>query len=437
MPSRAPTSRTGLSTILGNLAWLLGGKGFGAVCSIVYLAVLSRSLGIKDFGHFSLIFGTGQALVAVAGFQTWQTMVRFGAQAVHEQNWQRFGRLAWFCGAIDAGGALLGCLVAYVIYFGFAELLELNERYVTMAFAFNCALLWARVTTPIGIVRVLGRYDVATYVEAIVPTGRLLAAFAIMFAGANVGRFLAAWAAIELISAAAYWIAAWRLAPQAMRKEHLGTLGQAMRENPGVGRFFGITYVSSTLDALYKQGPLLAVGYFLGTSAAGVYRLADQLAQGFGKLSQLLSRAIYPEFAHARMASDIGDFRRLVTQVTVIAGIGGVTVTLAALAFGEDLLGLIGGEGFARGGVVLIPLAIGAAFDLASASYEPVLHSTGHPSYPLIARSLAAVALIASIFAFAGFGPVGIGWAVALGMACSYLAMSIAVFIVLRRDRTA
>src|SRR5690606_36125802 len=120
------------------------------------------------------------------------------------------------------------------------------------------------------------------------------------------------------------------------------------------------------------------------TSAAGVYRLADQLAQGFGKLSQLLSRAIYPEFAHARMASDIGDFRRLVTQVTVIAGIGGVTVTLAALAFGEDLLGLIGGEGFARGGVVLIPLAIGAAFDLASASYEPVLHSTGHPSYPLI-----------------------------------------------------
>lgn len=437
MPSPASTSRTGLSTILGNLAWLLGGKGFGAVCSIVYLAVLSRSLGIKDFGHFSLIFGTGQALVAIAGFQTWQTMVRFGAQAVHEQNWQRFGRLAWFCGAIDAGGALLGCLVAYVIYFGFAELLDLNEQYVVMAFAFNCALLWARVTTPIGIVRVLGRFDIATYVEAIVPTGRLLAAFAIMFAGPNVGRFLAAWAAIELISAAAYWIAAWRLAPQAMRTEHFGTLRQTMRENPGVGRFFGITYVSSTLDALYKQGPLLAVGYFLGTSAAGVYRLADQLAQGFGKLSQLLSRAIYPEFAHARMATDIGGFRRLVRQVTVIAGIGGLTVTLAALAFGEDLLGLIGGEGFARGGVVLIPLAIGAAFDLASASYEPVLHSTGHPSYPLIARSLAAVALIASIFAFAGFGPVGIGWAVALGMACSYLAMSIAVFIVLRRDQAA
>ncbi len=437
MPSRTLNSRKGLPNILGNLAWLLGGKGFGAICSLLYLAVLSQSLGVRDFGHFSLIFGTGQALVALAGFQTWQTMVRFGAQAVHQQNWARFGRLAWFCGTLDAGGALLGCGVAYIIYYGFAAQLELNEDYVGMAFAFNCALLWARVTTPIGIVRVLDRFDIATYVEAIVPTGRLLAAFAIMWTGASVGRFLIAWAVIDLLSAAAYWIAAWRLAPEAMRTENMGAFRQTLGENPGVGRFFGITYVGSTLDALYKQGPLLAVGYFLGTSAAGVYRLADQLAQGFGKLSQLLSRAIYPEFAHARMANDALDFRKLVFQVTLIAGIAGVIVTLAALAFGEDLLALIGGEDFARGGVVLIPLAIGAAFDLASASYEPVLHSTGHVTYPLIARAIAALALIAGIFAFAGFGPVGIGWAVALGMACSYLAMTVAVMSVLRRERTA
>ena len=93
--------RSGLANILKNLGWLLGGKGFGALCSLIYLAVLSRSLGLKEFGHFSLIFGTGQALVAVASFQTWQTLVKFGAAPVHVQDWARFGRLAWLCGAID------------------------------------------------------------------------------------------------------------------------------------------------------------------------------------------------------------------------------------------------------------------------------------------------------------------------------------------------
>ena len=56
--------------ILSNIGWLLGGKGFGAVSSLLYLAILSRSLGVKDFGHFALIFGISQAVCALASFQT-------------------------------------------------------------------------------------------------------------------------------------------------------------------------------------------------------------------------------------------------------------------------------------------------------------------------------------------------------------------------------
>ena len=109
MATDASTSRAdrGFANILRNLAWLVGGKGFGALCSLVYLAVLSRSLGLKDFGHFSLIFGTGQALVAIASFQTWQTIVKFGADPVHRGEWAKFGRLAWLCGSIDVAGATL------------------------------------------------------------------------------------------------------------------------------------------------------------------------------------------------------------------------------------------------------------------------------------------------------------------------------------------
>lgn len=284
----------GLTNILKNLGWLLGGKGFGAVCSLIYLAILARSLGLKDFGHFSLIFGTGQALVALASFQTWQTMVKFGAAPVRSGEWDRFGRLAWFCGATDVAGAVVGCLVAFIVYFGFGEALDLNREFVTMAFAFNCALLWSRMTTPNGIVRVLDRFDIGSYVEAVVPAGRLIAAFIILAMGATVGRFLLAWAVIEMISAVLYWFAAWKLAPQALRWANFGHWRETLRENPGLGGFFGVTYANSTLDALYKQGPLLAVGYFLGTSAAGLYRMADQLAQSIGKLSTLIGRAVFP-----------------------------------------------------------------------------------------------------------------------------------------------
>ena len=134
-----------LRRILANTAWLLGGKGFGALCGLAYLAILTRSLGLKDFGHFSLIFGTAQALIALASFESWRVVIRFGAEYVHRAQWDRFGRLAMLCGLLDAIGAMLGSLIAMVVILGFAEALDLNPDYVDPALWFACAMLWALV----------------------------------------------------------------------------------------------------------------------------------------------------------------------------------------------------------------------------------------------------------------------------------------------------
>lgn len=436
-PLPAEERRNGLKNIGRNLAWILGGKGFAGVVSLVYLALLSRSLGVKDFGHFSLIFGTAQALVALASFQTWQTVVRFGAGPALHGNWPRLGRLAALCATIDGAGAIIGCLVAAVLFYGFGPLLELNPEYVHMGFAFNCALLWARSTTSNGIVRVLDRVDVASYVEAVVPTGRLIAALLIVFVtGASVGKFLFAWAFFDLLAAVLYWFAAWRLAPQSISKANFLRWREAFRENPGIGGFFGITYANSSLDALYRQGPLLLVGLLLGTSAAGLYKLADQLAQGIGTLSALVARAVFPEFALSSMAGDPHAFRKMVRQVSAIAALGGLVVTLTALLFGETVLGIIGGEAFVRGAPVLVPLAMAASFALAAVGFEPMVLSTGHASYAVIARSVSVLVIGAGIALFSVYGPVGVGWAVALGMAVFYAVMGAMAYIAMREVMT-
>ncbi|WP_246450023.1 lipopolysaccharide biosynthesis protein [Qipengyuania soli] len=424
--------RGGLLNILKNVAWLMGGKGFGAVCSIAYLAILSRSLGLKNFGHFSLIFATGLALVALASFQTWQTVVKFGADPAHRKDWRNFGRLVWLCGAIDVSGAIVGTIVAYVVYYGFGGALDLNPEFIDMAFWFNVALLWSRMTTPNGIVRVLDRFDLGTYVEAVVPAGRLIASLVIILWGPTVGRFLFAWAFFDLLTGALYWLVAWRLVPKALSRENFGHFRETLTSNPEVPKFFGITYASSTLDAIYKQGPVLAVGYLLGTSAAGLYRLADQLGQGIGKLSGMLTRAIFPEFAVARTTQSIDLFRKLVRQVTVIAALAGAVVTLVAVFLGEPLLTLIGGDAYTRGAVILIPLAVAASFELASVTYEPMLYSTGHAQYPLAIRLIAVSVLGIGILALSPMGPIGVGIAVACGMAVLWMLMSATVWRVMR-----
>lgn len=427
------TASEGARRILKNVGWLLGGKGFGAVCSLVYLAILARSLGVKDFGHFSLIFGTGLAIVELASFQTWQMVVRYGTPHVAKGNWDAFGRLAMSGALIDLTGALLGCLAAWIgiIYFG--PTLELNPEYRHTAFAFVCALVLARVSAPQGVMRTLDRYDLAVTAGALTPISRLLAACAIWWSGATVEKFLFAWASIELFSALLYWLLARSIAPQSVRIANLFQIKRMREENEGVFNFLGITYASTSLWGALQQGPLLAVGYFLGTSAAGVYRIADQLAKGLGKLATLSAQALYPEVNRQRHTSPHEQFRKLVRRINLTVIAAGFVLVGLSMAIGGNILELIGGDEFRRGGVVLVPLVLAASLELASVSYEPVLHSLGKAQYQLFARLFTLAAMAGFILWLVGMGPVGVGWGVAFGMLAGYLFNSFMVWNVLNR----
>jgi len=435
MPATRAKTTTPLARILANTAWLMGGKGFGALCSIVYLAILTRTLGLKGFGHFSLIFSTAQALIAIAGFQTWRVVVRYGASHVHDKDWAAFGRLGMFAGLLDALGALCGCLLAAVVFFGFAHLLELNENYVAIGFAFCCAQLWALVSAPTGMVRALNQFKMAVYVEAVVPMGRLVGALAVWLTGPSVERFLVVWAAVDIIESIGYWIMAKRLCPQAVRFKYLKDSRQALRENPGLWRFFLVTFAGSTIDALTKNGPLLIVGGVLGTRTAGLYRLASQLSQALSKFSTMLTRAVYAEISRMRVASSLQEFQRLAVQTSLIAGAGGLVVVLIALIAGRSLLGLIGGEAFEGGAAILVPLAIAASFDLASVAFEPVLHSTGKAQLSLTARLIALGVLGVALALLIHVGPSGAAWAVTLEAAALYFVMGVMAVFTLRHMR--
>ena len=425
-----------LARIVANTAWLLGGRSVGGVLSLVYIAILTRTLGLKAFGHFSLIFGTSQALIALAGFETWRIVVRYGAEHVHNEDWAAFGRLSLFAGLLDVVGGVAGTVLAYIVFFEFSHLLHLNHSLIQTAFWFNVAAVWALVSAPTGIVRALDRFDVATYIEGVVPVGRLIAAVAIWLTGPSLARFLIAWAVIDLIEAALYWIMARRLCPQAIRLTHLKQWRRTLDENPRINRFFWVTYAGATIDALFKQGPLLAVGYFVGTSSAGLFRLARQIAQSLGKLAGMLTRAVYAEIARARVASEAAEFRRLANRTTLFAGAAGVVVVILALLFGGTLMDLLGGDAFRGGGTLLVPLAIAASFELGAVAFEPVLHATGHPHYSLTARILAVIAAALALAAWVhSHGVYGVAWAVALGGAVGYLALgALARYTLVRLD---
>lgn len=432
MHSSGPNeSQLALRRILGNFGWLLGGKGFGAVSSLIYLAILARSLGVKDFGHFALIFGLSQAFVLLAGFQTWQVIVKFGTPHLANGDNEAFARLSILGGVVDLAASLAGCVLVFGIFLLFGEALELNPAYDKMALAFICAMLLTRVSAPYGIIRALDRFELSVWVGAITPSGRLLAAIAIWLTGPSVGRYLFAWAAVELVTASAMWLTAWRLSKRSFHLGHLRNIQMTIAENDGIRGFLWVTYWNTALQAVAQQGPLLAVGYLFGTSAAGIYRIADQLAKGLGKSAMLISDAVYPEVNRQRHVSAAADFRMIVRRITLAVIPISAALTVLMMLFGSDLLTLISGPRFKTSAPILVPLVIAASMEIASVVYEPVLHSVNKAHYLLMTRVVSISLLIVAIMATAQ-SPLNVGWLVAGAQMMEYLILSWIVLRILR-----
>lgn len=375
-PAKASGEKTGIRRIITNTGWLLGGKGFGGVLSLFYLAILTRTLGVTGFGQFALITGAAQAVALIVTFQTWQVVVRYGARYIKgADNRAKFGRLVGLCTLLDIAGALAGCALAFVAVRGLAPYFGWDQELADSALTFALVVLLSIKSTPTGILRVENRFDLAAFAEAIIPLVRLIGTLIVWLTNPTLINFLIVWALSELIHAIGYWLfAAWH-SRDIMSPRNLFRAPHAMRENQGMGEFLIITNLGSTFAGLSQNMALLIVGYFVGPTAAGLYRLASQISIAMTKISVLLSRAIFAEVNLVRAQQGVEAIKTLFRKASRMLFITGGAVILIVVLLGKPAIYFLSGPEFLPAYPLLILLATAASIDLAGAIYEPTLLS--------------------------------------------------------------
>jgi len=373
-----------------NVAWLLGGKGFGGVASLIYLAVAARALGPAQFGLFSLVLAYGQAIANLMQFQSWQAVIRYGAQHRADGEPGRLARVIGFTTTLDIGSAVLGAATAWLGVTVAGPWLGWSPVEQRDAAAFGAALLLSIGATPNGVLRLFDRFDLLTYCQAIGPSVRVVGSVMAWWLGGGVPEFLGVWAAAALIQSAVTWVVA--LGPRE-RRPVLGhaAFTQAVAENRRIWRFSWMTNLSSSLSIFGEQASTLAVGGVVGTSTAGGYRLASRLAKGLVKPVQAMARVLYPEMARLVATDDRRTLARIAGRVELVTA-GLAVVVIAAFAVGGGTaLTLLAGPAYASVEMLLFLLAVAAAIDLSGLGLEPVLNAHGKAGKVLAGRAAGAV----------------------------------------------
>lgn len=393
------TAKTGIRRILQNTAWLLGGKTFGGILSLFYLAIVTRTLGVEGFGQFAMIVGTAQAIAMFVTFDTWQVVIRYAAGLDRKGEGEgAFGRLIGLCALFDIGGALVGVALAVAVTQGFAPMLGWSDAVAVQALAFVAVMLLSVKSTATGVLRVENRYDLSTYAESVIPFVRMLGAAVVLQMGGGLFGFLIAWAAAEAVHAIVYNILAWRQARGALRWRYLKDARAAWAAHPGIGGFLGILNAQVTLNNGAQNIGLLVIGLFVSPAAAGLYRIASQLSGAMAKISTLLSRAIFAEVNWAREEGGKAAMRDLYGRANRMLYISGAVVMAVIVLTGKPILTVMSGPEFAAAYPIMVLLGLAAVINLIGAMNEPTLLSGEGAKTALILQAV-ATAMYAGLMA--------------------------------------
>lgn len=416
-----------LSRVIRNVGWLLSGKLLAALLSLVYLGLAARVLGLEEFGLFALILAYAQAIGNFSQFQSWQVVIRFGALHLRDIKNERFERLIAFNIWLDLTGAIASAGLGFFMAGLAGELLGWSDDATWVTSFFSLTLVFSIRATPTGVLRLLDRFDQLTLAESVTPIIRFAGAVVAAIWMPNIFGFLVAWAISEIVTSIVLWI----MAAKALR-----SFGIALRiqwptgvrsENDGLWRFACTSNATASVNLVWQQLGTLAVGSAVSASAAGIYRIAFQIAQGLSKPAQMLGRVVYPEFARLEGYSD---FKRTVWRSTAAAGVAGVVMVAMTAIAGEEVLTLIAGAEYAKAAPVLLILSVAAAIDLFGFAIEPALLAAGYAGRALIARAAAAVVyIVCLLIALNEWGVYGAAFAAVAG---SVIASFLSVFFLYR-----
>ena len=299
-----------MKRLFTNMGWLLGGRGFNAVLSLVYLALATRTLGLDGFGYFAIIVALGQTVTGLMNFQTWQFVVRWGSGEDGP------AEAAGFAVALDLLAAGVGIAVSAILVWTAQLWLPLPDELLPVAFGYCVVSLLALRSTPTGLLRLRFQYGRATAAEAVQPAIRAAGAILAWLFMPTVTGFILAWAASEVAVSASLWFAALRQDRLDLSKISLTAIPRA---HPGAWAFVLSTNASGSLQVAGKQVMILLVGAIGGEAFAGGFRVAAQLGQALVQLAQTISKAIFPELVHAK--DQAVEIARRMANIALVGGI--------------------------------------------------------------------------------------------------------------------
>jgi len=376
--------------VLANSGLLIGGKSVSGLLGLGYLALAVRTLGVETFGSLIIIHTVVETAQTLVKFQSWQPILRYGTAALHDGRLEDLRRLVAFTARLDVGSAVVGAAGAAAVLWFLGPTLGLAAQVLPAAALYAGSLVFMITSTPVGLLRLFDRFNLAVLEDNVEAMLRLLGGVALYLTGGGLAAFLVLWGVSAVAGAMTSIALAWREARRHGLKWRMTEKRPLTDGFDGIWRFVLSTNANSSLALLTNQLATLMVGMVIGPAQAALFRIARQVAEATAKPVKLMTPAIYPEFARFVAGGLLDAMRDFLWRALRLSLVGAGLCALFLYLAGPWLLALIGGSQVAPAFPAMLLLGLAAQIGVGTFALEPALISIGRAAQALRIRLVAA-----------------------------------------------
>lgn len=395
---------------VGNSGWLLGASGITGLLALAQSALLTRGLGVGQFGVYAVVTTFVTVLNRLTSFRMNEFVVKYVSDAMADENREGAAAAVKFALLTEAAASLVAFVALLVVApLGAAWFLHdpASARPIRLYSLSVLAMLVAE--TSVGVLQVFGRFRFQALLSALGALA-LLGATAVAFVlGSGLEGMLQAAVAAACL---AWGGMAWAAVRTVRRSCGPGWWRVPLHRLPGTRRAaFGFAFStngSATLSLVTRDADVLWLGLFRGPAEAGLYRLAFTIASYVVLPIGQLGQAFYPEVAREAAKGAWTAFRRLLRHGTAIAAAYLLPAGLVVALAGGPLIRFVYGRAFAPAAAALVLLLVGMCYANLLFWNRPALLALGRADYPLkVNLGVAALKIIGVLLLIPAYGYIG------------------------------
>ncbi len=381
-----------LRKILKNFSWLLCGQIFTAIINFCYLSLTAHALGVETFGKLILLRAYIELLIGLTTFQSWQALIRYGADYIKRKDPQGLQELFKLTTGLDLLGSVGGFLIAVAAAPWVGPIVGWEPQTIHAVQRVSILMLCTLGSTPIGLLRLYDRFDLLAAQQLVPPITRLVGTLIALWLDAPLMGYLLAWLCGEAFNGLSLLaLGLW----QAHSKQILHRLDWSLPHflfgDRRVLKFCFVSNLNSSLPLAITLSPLI-VGAVANPSAVALFRAGYEFSTPFRELALIFTQSVYPELAHLSAQGRWRKFQKLLWKLgRVLQGIGFILL-IAILLGGKGLLYYAMGAEFTAAYGTLVLLIIGGILMMGNYLLEPALFAMEMPHISL--RNNAAAILL-------------------------------------------